>query len=215
MLAISGLQHFAVCKRQWALIHLEGQWQENLLTTQGKIMHTRVHDQEQSEVLNGVIILRSMPLRSLALGLYGVADVVEFHPVSSGIALVGHTGKYLPKPIEYKRGKAKTDDCDRIQLCAQALCLEEMLRCQIPHAEIFYGETRRRERIALDGKLREKTSELCTEMRKHFIAGVTPPAIKCSACSRCSLQPICLPNTSKRSAAKYWASIMKGLMDGS
>lgn len=215
MLAISGLQHFSFCKRQWALIHLEGQWQENLLTTQGQLMHTRVHNQEQSGVYGGVITMRSMPLRSLSLGLFGVADIVEFHPAleAKGASLVGYSGQYIPRPVEYKRGKSKVGDHDRVQLCAQSICLEEMLDCQIEQAEIYYGETRRRERVIIDDTLREKMITLCAEMRQIYNSGQTPPAKASIACKQCSLQNICIPKTSKRSVQKYWSGIMKGVID--
>ncbi len=179
-------------------------------------MHTRVHDQEQSECQNGVVTMRSLPLRSLSLGLYGVADVVEFHPdEENGILIKGYLGSYTPKPIEYKHGKSKANDCDRLQLCAQALCLEEMLGCRVGQAEIFYGETRRRERVFLEDTLRQKTINLCAEMRRLYDSGITPPPQPSPACSRCSLQQICLPTSSKRSAVIYWKSVLKGLMEGS
>lgn len=182
---LSGLQHLAFCPRQWALIHLEGIWEENRLTVEGKHMHERVH-QSDSEMRDGVRTVCGLRLRSLRLGLSGQADVVEFHPGE---------GAPVPFPVEYKRGKPKPDRCDEIQLCAQALCLEEMLDCTISAGALFYGKTRRRQDVLFTEELRNKTEELAHEMQRLFQIGVTPPAVYESKCDNCSLYPWCLPKT--------------------
>lgn len=139
LLSLSGIQHYAFCDRQWALIHLEKQWQENLRTVEGSILHERVHNSDYHESRGGIIYARSLPLLSYRLGLFGVADLVEFHPVEAetkGVNLPGRSGFYMPYPVEYKRGKQKKDDRDVVQLCAQALCLEEMLDVSIERGSL-------------------------------------------------------------------------------
>ena len=154
LLALSGIQHFHFCRRQWALIHIERQWQENALTVEGRLMHRQADNPFHTEVRGGQITTRSMPVASYRLGLYGVCDVVEFWPSQDGVHLAGRDGRYLPTPVEYKRGKEKQDACDEVQLCAQALCLEEMLPVQIQAGYLYYGETRRRVDVAFTEELR-------------------------------------------------------------
>ena len=148
-LALSGIQHFNFCRRQWALIHVERQWKDNALTANGRIMHKRADDPFFSEVRNGVVIARSMPVVSYRLGLYGVCDIVEFTPDEDGVLLAGRPGRFRPMPVEYKRGKEKKDGSDEAQLCAQVICLEEMLSTGIERASFYYGETRRRLEIEI------------------------------------------------------------------
>jgi CRISPR-associated exonuclease Cas4 len=136
-LPLSGIQHFVFCRRQWALIHIEQHWQENVLTAEGKIMHNRADDPFFTESRGGVIIARSVPVSSPTLGLTGICDVVEFTSEAEGVQLPGRTGFYHPAPVEYKRGREKLDRCDEAQLCAQAICLEEMLAVSIPHGHVF------------------------------------------------------------------------------
>lgn len=140
LLPLSGLQHLAFCERQWALIHIEQSWAENRLTAQGRVLHNRAHD-GPPESRPGLRIARGLRLRSLRLGLSGQADVVEFYPAPDGIALPGETGLWRPFPVEYKRGRPKAGRCDEVQLCAQALCLEEMFARPIPSGALFYWET--------------------------------------------------------------------------
>lgn len=135
-LMISGLQHFRFCRRQWALIHIEQQWAENLRTTEGALLHERAHDEQLRERRGDTIITRSLRVYSLTLGLTGQCDVVEFHRDERGVPLHGYEGTWLPFPVEYKRGRAKQDGCDELQLCAQAMCLEEMLCCEIGRAHV-------------------------------------------------------------------------------
>jgi len=195
LLPISALQHLSFCERQWGLIHLEGAWAENVLTAEGREMHGRAHE-GADEWRDGVRVCRGLRLRSLRLGLTGQADVVEFHPVAvgAGVALQGYRGAWRPFPVEYKRGKSKPGECDRIQLCAQALCLEEMLEAQIPAGALFYGKTRRREDVEFHGELREATERLAARLHEMRDAGVTPPAVYEKKCERCSLVDICLPD---------------------
>lgn len=129
---LSALQHFVFCRRQWALIHLEQQWAENTRTAEGELMHRRAHDEKQIEKRGDLLLWRGLHVRSERLGLSGLCDVVEFHQDPQGIPLPGYDGLWQPYPVEYKRGRPKPHDADQLQLCAQALCLEEMLLCAIP-----------------------------------------------------------------------------------
>ena len=143
-LPLSGIQHFLFCRRQWALIHVEQQWQENALTVEGRLLHRKADEPFIIEKRQGVIVARSVPVASPSLGLSGICDVVEFTPSPDGVHLPGHEGRYLAAPVEYKRGRQKHDHSDEAQLCAQAICLEEMLAISIPAGYLYYGQTRRR-----------------------------------------------------------------------
>ena len=210
-LMLSGLQHFAFCRRQWALIHMEQQWAENFRTADGRLMHDRAHDSDFREKRGDVIITRAMQVASAELGISGECDIVEFHKAADGIRLNGLDGTYQVIPVEYKRGKPKEDDCDAVQLCAQALCLEEMLCCEIPQAYLYYGETRRRQTVALDAVLRKRTADMIAEMHELFRRQHTPKARRTKACNACSLKDVCLPVLEKkRSAADYLAEALKG-----
>ncbi len=208
LLALSGLQHMAFCERQWALIHIEKQWEENVRTAEGRVMHERVHDPDYKEHRPGIVVVRSMALTSAKLGLYGMADVVEFinQPNGNGISLPKKEGKFIPRPVEYKRGKSKQGDYDRLQLCAQAMCLEEMLDCEITEADLFYGETRRREVVQLNKNLRELVQVMVERMHELYRKGVTPaPEMKLTVCRNCSMFNICLPRIRKKKSVKqYW-----------
>lgn len=205
LLALSGIQHFAFCRRQWALIAIERQWHDNVLTAEGKILHQRADDPFAKEIRDGVIIARALPVASYRLGLYGVCDVVEMHPATAGVPLPGRTGAYQPVPVEYKRGKEKDDPCDEAQLCAQAMCLEEMLATTIEYGCLFYGETRRRVQVALTAELRGLVTEYAAEMHALYERGHTPRVRPSKACKSCSLVNICLPDmqAATRSAASY------------
>ncbi len=211
-LLLSGIQHMAFCQRQWALIHIEQQWAENVRTVEGKHLHERVDDPFESESRGDLYISRSMPLISHTLKLQGVADVVEYWRVESGgITLPGKSGQWLPHPVEYKRGKPKPDDRDQVQLCAQAICLEEMLGVAIEEGDLFYGETRRRQRVKLDTELRQRTLYLAQRMNSLFEAGVTPPAVQGIHCQLCSLIDLCMPRLTmkKRSVEDYLKASLK------
>ncbi len=209
-LQLSGLQHFAFCRRQWALIHIEQQWAENLRTADGRLMHEHAHDGDFREKRGDVIITRAMQISSAELGISGECDVVEFHQDPDGIAIRGLAGKYAVIPVEYKRGQPKENDCDALQLCAQALCLEEMLCCEIGEAYLYYGETRRRQTVVLDQPIREKTISMIREMHQLYDRQHTPKVKRTKACNACSLKDICLPILNKnRSAAEYLRNMLE------
>jgi CRISPR-associated exonuclease Cas4 len=195
LLPLSGLQHLAFCERQWALIHLEQQWEENRLTAEGRVLHERVHD-GGTESRPGVVIARGVHIRSLRLGVSGIADVVEFEVASGGegcVPLAGRDRWWRPFPVEYKRGKPKPDACDEVQLCAQAMCLEEMFGVRIEAGALFYGKTRRRAEVRFDGALRAATEAAAQRMRELYTDGRTPPASYGKKCDSCSLAQRCLP----------------------
>ena len=203
-LQLSGLQHFSFCRRQWALIHIEQQWAENIRTVDGRILHENAHDGSIREKRGDLIITRDMSIHSPTLGISGSCDVVEFHRGMSGIRLLGQEGLWQPYPVEYKRGSPKVTDADRLQLCAQAMCLEEMLCCDIPEAALYYGEIRRREVVDLDPELREHVRALLGEMHELYQRSHTPKVKPGKGCNACSLKELCLPKLmKKRSAADY------------
>ena len=201
LLQLSGLQHFAFCRRQWALIHIEQQWQENLRTVEGALLHRRAHDEQLRERRGDVLILRGLPVVSRTLGLSGKCDVVEFHADPAGIPLQGEEGLWHPFPVEYKRGRPKAHDADLLQLCAQAMCLEEMLCCAVPEGALFYGETRRRMDVSFSDELRGRVTALPAEMHQLFRRGHTPKVRPSKSCNACSLKEICLPALLGRKSA--------------
>lgn len=203
-LQLSGLQHFAFCRRQWALIHIEQQWQDNLRTVEGNILHERAHDETLRERSRDKITMRSLRVSSAALGISGACDVVEFVRSRSGARLTGEDGLWQPYPVEYKRGSSKISDADRLQLCAQAMCLEEMLGCAVPDGALFYGETRRRERVALDEELRQQVRGMLAEMHAYYRRGYTPKVKTGKHCNACSLKELCLPVLCRTSSARAY-----------
>ena len=197
---LSALQHYTFCERQCALIHIEQVWSESGLTAEGRIMHERVHEQDR-ESRGNVRIEYGIPLRSLKLGLTGKADVVEFHRLDKA--------RWQPFPIEYKRGKPKLDHCDLIQLCAQAMCLEEMLSVPVPEGAMFYGRTRRRLDVFFDDSLRKETEDAAAKAHQLIASGTTPPPVYEKRCERCSLIAECLPKTiQKRRSVKTYLKRM-------
>lgn len=205
---LSALQHYIVCPRQVALIHLEQVWSENAETAAGRILHERV-DAPASRARGGVRTATGLMLFSQALALSGRADAVEFHPLEGG-------GE-RPFPVEYKRGKPKRHDGDRVQLCAQALCLEEMLDADVPAGALFYGEKRRRADVVFDAALRERTRGVAAAVRALFSAGTTPPPVTCPACAKCSLRERCRVDTlegRRRSVAGYLRRRLNGPATG-
>ena len=205
LLPLSGIQHFLFCRRQWALIHVERQWHENALTVEGKLLHKRVDNPFFTENRKGVITARSVPVASYSLGLSGICDVVECTEALDGDQLPGRVGLYRPAPVEYKRGHEKSEPCDEAQLCAQAICLEEMLAVTIPTGYLYYGETRHRVAIELTAELRELVRRMAAEMQGYFQRGYTPRAKPSKACRSCSLADICLPELQEKAnaASKY------------
>lgn len=197
-LQLSGLQHFAFCRRQWALIHLESQWAENYRTVDGDLMHQRVHDQSIKESRGDLLIVRGLAVHSARLGISGQCDAVEFRRDPEGIPLQGREGLWLPYPVEYKRGKPKEHDADELQLCAQAMCLEEMLCCCIPAGALYYGEPRRRTAVEFTPELRKQVEDSLAEMHQYFQRRYTPKVKATKACNACSLKDLCLPKLMNR-----------------
>ena len=182
-LQLSGLQHFAFCRRQWALIHLEGQWAENLRTVEGELMHSRAHEDGLRERRGDVLTIRGLAVYSRRLGLTGKCDVVEFHMDSAGVGLQGEDG----------------------------MCLEEMLCCQVPEGALFYGETRRREQVSFTVELRAQVEAMTTEMQDYARRGYTPEVKPRKGCAACSLKEICLPAMKRSpSASAYLAEYISG-----
>lgn len=198
LLPLSGIQHFLFCRRQWALIHVERQWQDNARTVEGKLLHKRTDDPFRVETRKGVVVARAVPIASYRLGLVGICDVVEFSAIPQGVKLPGREGFYLPAPVEYKRGQPKHEPCDEAQLCAQAICLEEMLSVDIPNGYLFYGETRHRTEVPLTEELRNLVGGMSAEMHAYYQRGYTPRVKTSKACRACSLADICLPNMQEK-----------------
>lgn len=203
-LQISGLQHFRFCRRQWALIYIESQWSENYFTVDGTLMHENAHDAEKRESRGELLILRGLPVFSSTLGVTGQCDVVEFRRDPSGVPLRGREGLWRPFPVEYKRGKPKPHSADALQLCAQAMCLEEMLCCAIPQGALYYGEPHRRTAVDFSEELREEVRSCLSEMHRLYDRGYTPKVKPGKMCRACSLKDLCLPSlVRRRSVAEY------------
>ena len=198
LLPLSGLQHFAFCRRQWALIHVENQWQENLRTVEGQLLHQRAHNEALRERRGDTLILRGLSVVSHSLGLSGKCDVVEFHLAPEGVPLRGEDGLWLPYPVEYKRGRPKDHQADEVQLCAQAVCLREMLWCTIAEGALFYGEPRRRTIVFFSPELRQNVRDFSAEMHHYYRRGDTPKAKPGKSCHACSLKELCLPQLIRR-----------------
>lgn len=192
-LMISALQHFVFCRRQWALIHVEQLWKDNVRTVEGNLMHQRAHDEKQIEKRSGLIIMRGLRVHSRRLNVTGICDVVEFSQREDGISLPGCEGYWQPYPVEYKRGKPKSHDADELQLCAQAICLEEMLLCSVPEGSLYYGEPRRRTRVEFSEDMRKRVETLLAEMQQDMRRGYTPRPRPTRGCQACSLKDLCLP----------------------
>lgn len=192
-LLLSGIQHFVFCRRQWALIHIEQLWSENYYTIDGQIKHKKVDNASGLELKEGVRILRSLPVVSHKLKIQGKCDVVELQPDDNGYYFSKYNKKYKVFPIEYKRGKPKTDLSDTMQLLAQAMCLEEMMGLTIDEGACFYFETRRRENIVFTNELRMKLKEMLDEMNNYYNRKYTPKVRKSNKCNSCSLRDLCMP----------------------
>lgn len=189
LIYLSALNHFLYCPRRCALIHVEQLWNENLFTAEGRIMHDKA-DTASHESRGNIRIEYGVHLRSLRLGIVGKADVLEFHRVDDGT--------WIPFPIEYKRGKPKIDDSDRVQICAQAMCLEEMLNVLIQNGALYYGRTRRREEVVFDKKLRQETEDVVGKVHSLIESGITPKPAYSKRCNKCSLLDLCLPKICSR-----------------
>lgn len=199
MLMLSGIQHFMFCPRQWALIHVEQQWAENKLTTEGSILHNNVDNPFYRQKNGDRITLRSLHVASKKLGLYGVTDAVELIPSNSPEDSIKHNkykGIWKPYPIEYKRGRKKSDERDEVQLAAQVICLEEMYNIHIPYGALYYDEVKHREIVEVSDALRTITMQCAKEMHNIFSSGYIPKSSKKPHCRNCSLKDICLPEAS-------------------
>lgn len=203
-LLLSGIQHYAFCKRQWALIHIEQQWQENVHTAVGGLFHKKAHDKFSYEKRGDVLITRGLPVRSRILGISGECDIVEFRAVESGISLFGHNGTYQPFPVEYKKGHPKDTEADALQLAAQAMCLEEMFSVSVPEGALYYGEIKRRVPVEINQEIRCKVQEITADMHLLFAKGHTPKVKRKKECSACSLKDICLPHLEKVESVKNY-----------
>lgn len=208
LLPISALQHMIFCDRQAALIHLERIWLDNTLTVEGSDLH-RVVDDMGSETRGAVLIRRGLSLRSHRLGVTGKADVIEFHGVPAestepGCVLSGVDGRWRPFPVEYKRGRPKEHRADEVQLCAQAMCLEEALDVEVPAGALFYGQMRRRQSIPFGQELRELTTRTAANLHAMMQSRTTPVRNRQKKCDRCSLLPACLPPRRTRDSARAY-----------
>ena len=207
MLMLSGIQHYMFCPRQWALIHIEQQWDENRLTAEGQLLHQNVDNPAYRQKNGDVITLRAVHIASHSLGLYGVTDAVELLPSDNAADAITHPrylGFWKPYPIEYKRGRHKPDERDEVQLAAQAICLEEMYGIHIPEGAFFYHETRHRETVQIDKHLRQLTNELSEAMHRTFESGITPKAVERKECKSCSLIDICAPDLTKKTTVTHY-----------
>lgn len=210
LLPLSGLQHLVFCERQCALIHVERLWAENVLTAEGRLLHERA-DSREVETRGDLRIARGVQIRSRRLGLVGKADVIELHRWSEprdphGLSgpVPGRRGRWRPVPVEYKRGAPKYMDCDRVQVCAQAMCLEEMLDVTIPRGVLFYGQRRRRFEVELEEELRTTTVRGARRFHELVSGGLTPRAVREPKCRSCSLLDLCVPpRRHERSVAAY------------
>jgi CRISPR-associated exonuclease Cas4 len=202
LLQLSGLQHILYCKRQCALIHIEQLWADNFFTAKGIVMHDKVHT-DKIERKKDIIIECDIYIKSYALGLVGKSDIVEFHKAEAGT--------FIPFPVEYKSGKSKNDNTDKVQLCAQALCLEEMLKMKIPKGAIYYGKTRNRLEVEFNDVLRSETIALAKEFHKLIESGITPKPEYSKKCDNCSFKDLCLPEIfdRKKSVKEYLKNIIE------
>lgn len=203
LLPLSALQHYLFCPRQCALIHVERLWFENKFTAEGKVMHERV-DKGGDRDRGSVRIEYSLRLVCRELGLVGQADVVEFHLVDKA------AGLWAPYPVEYKRGKPKKDNSDKVQLCAQGLCLEEMYQTSIPEGALFYGKTRRRQQVPFSEELREETADTARRLHIMIRDRITPEPFYDSKCDSCSFVDFCMPRICKRKSVKSYLEKMTG-----
>jgi CRISPR-associated exonuclease Cas4 len=207
LLPLSGLQHLAFCERRWALIHLEQQWEENLFTAEGKLLHEKAHSAE-IESRPEVLVRRTLPLRSFRLGISGQADIVEFLPCEAsepGVSMPRRKGLWKPYPVEYKRTRDKHGSVAyRIQLCAQALCLEEMLQVPVPAGAVFDGKAKHREEVIFGEAFCQEVEHFAARMHQILDSRNTPQAVYSKRCESCSLKPACLPETVESACASRY-----------
>lgn len=207
-LLLSGIQHFVFCKRQWALIHIEQEWSENVLTIEGNHLHEKADNPFVRERRGDTLYVRALPIHSTKLGISGVCDMVEFTQDDQGISLYKEKGLYRVKPIEYKRGKPKKHDADILQLVAQAMCLEEMLGTTIREAALFYHEIKRRDTVMITNDMRQHIQEITKEMHHYYDRRHTPRVKTGKHCMRCSLRNLCLPKIMEREKVSTYMNRM-------
>lgn len=209
-LTISEIQRFTFCPREWALTHIEQQWAENVYTVDGNIVHEKVHDHFGDQKRYDRLDIRGMKVISHKIGITGICDMVEFYQDPDGISLSARRGKWHPVPVEYKRGKPKKHDADLLQLCAQALCLEEMLVCNIEYGFIYYNEVRRRQQVDFTPDLRQRVTEGFKQMRMLKDRGHTPKVKPKPSCRLCALQHVCMVQLSKtQSVSSYMQRLLE------
>ena len=211
-LMLSGIQHYIFCKRQWALIHIEQQWEENYRTTAGELMHSNAHDDTKYELRGNILTVRALRVSSSRLGVTGQCDVVEFHRNKNGISLYNQEGKWKIVPVEYKRGIPKESPEDRMQLCLEAMCLEEMFLTEIKEGYLYYGENKRRTKVDFTPDIRMDIEHALQEMHQLYARGYTPNVKVSKQCKACSLVDICLPKLQK--VPKVSEYIKRHLEDG-
>ncbi len=203
-LMLSGIQHFQFCKRQWALIHIEQQWEENVKTIEGQHLHQKADHPFFKEKRGDKIIVRGMPVKSNELKITGICDVVEFIRDDNGVKINGIGGKFVAYPVEYKKGKPKKNDSDIMQLTAQAMCLEEMLLCDINKGYMFYDEIKHRLEVPITVEIKRKVKKVFEEMHGYFSQQYTPKVKTGKFCNSCSLQNICMPNLMNKHSVKSY-----------
>ena len=207
LLPLSGIQHYAFCPRQWALIHIEKAWAENVLTVEGKFLHEKADDPFSAETRQGVRTVRALPVVSHELGLQGVIDVMEISDSENG-------QERKMTIIEYKRGRPKPDERDKVQLCAQAMCVEEMLDVSLQSGFLFYGQTRRRVEVEYSPELRQKVKEYAAQMHEIYKTGKTPLVKTSKKCRNCSMADLCVPDLAAKNSQvqKYIAKNIAGII---
>ncbi|SES29980.1 CRISPR-associated protein Cas4 [Salipaludibacillus aurantiacus] len=203
-LMLSGIQHFKFCKRQWALIHIEQQWEENVKTIEGQYLHKKADQPLIKERRKEKVIVRGLPIQSRDLGITGLCDVVEFIEDSQGVPIQGYEGTFIPVPVEYKRGKPKRGEEDILQLTAQAMCLEEMLVCSVNRGYVYYGETKHRLAIEFTEKEKDLVKRTIKEMHHYYRKRHTPRVKTGAFCNSCSLQQVCLPELMKKQSVQTY-----------
>jgi len=207
-LLLSGLQHFEFCRRQWALIHIEQEWEENVLTVEGNVLHEKADNPFVREKRGDTLYIRGLPVHSRRLGISGICDMVEFNRDEKGVYMHNEKAKYLLKPIEYKRGKPKTHDADLVQLTAQVICLEEMLGTRIEEASLYYNEIRRRAPYTITQEMKDKVAVLTQEMHQYYSRRYTPRVKTGKHCDSCSLRHKCLPELDGRESVSTYMKRM-------
>lgn len=203
-LMLSGIQHFQFCKRQWALIHIEQQWEENVRTIEGQYIHTKVDEPFIREKRGNKIIVRALPIKSNKLRISGICDVVEFIKDANGVEVPELEGQFLAYPVEYKRGKPKKDDSDILQLTAQAMCLEEMLLCSVDKGYLFYDSLKRRVDVMITKEYKDKVINVIKQMQDFYVRKHTPKVETGKFCQQCSLLNICVPTLMNKQSVKSY-----------